>query len=116
MWEEYKEIELEKQHLYFLRVLGRKVGVKSPTALKKIDLIKEIRKSINSNNFVENRPLRGRPCLAEMKITKLADEKISEIEKTKKERLKLIFEEYKKNIMKKTSLFLKEIENLINDL
>ena len=113
--EEYKDIDLEKQHLYFLRILGRKVGVKSPTSLKKQDLIKEIKNNINNDGRKEIHSLRGRPCLAEIEISKLADEKMKIMEKIKKEKMFFEFENYKNNIMKETALLLKKIEDIIKD-
>ncbi len=50
---------LNNYHIYELRNLARELGVHSPTTLRKNDLIKEIKKSSNNNNFTKSN--RGRP-------------------------------------------------------
>ena len=54
--------DLEHMGIYDLRQLGRRVGVKSPTTMKKRELITQI-KAINSGNVTPYRATRGRPPL-----------------------------------------------------
>ena len=58
----YSKKELEDLRLDALREIGREVGVRAPSALKKKDLIYKII-SVTSGTTLPHKPKSGRPCL-----------------------------------------------------
>ena len=87
-------IELSKKPLHELRVLGRKIGVKSVSTLKKQDLVENI---IDITNGIKQPSFnnRGRkPCISTSDKVSITEEKLFLIEKlldkTKKEILYIL--------------------------
>lgn len=87
-------IELSKKSLHELRILGRKIGVKSVSTLKKQDLIENI---IDITNGIKQPSFnnRGRkPCISTSDKVSITEEKLFLIEKlldkTKKEILDIL--------------------------
>ena len=86
--------ELSKKSLHELRILGRKIGVKSVSTLRKIDLIQNIL-DISGGNRQPIFSNRGRkPCISTSDKVSITEEKLFLIEKlldkTKKEILGIL--------------------------
>ena len=58
----YLQLNFNELPLFRLRKIGREVGVKAPTGLKKADLLKEIDEILSGRKVSEVISKRGRPC------------------------------------------------------
>lgn len=66
---EYTKAELEKIQIHVLRDIGRQLGVKSPSSLKKSQLIEQIM-AVDSGRVEPNFTKKGRPSLGKECKTK----------------------------------------------
>ena len=87
-------IELSKKSLHELRILGRKIGVKSVSTLKKQDLIENIIDITNGNKQPSFNNRGRKPCISTSDKVSITEEKLYLIErlldKTKKEILDIL--------------------------
>ena len=87
-------IELSKKSLHELRILGRKIGVKSVSTLKKQDLIENIIDITNGNKQPSFNNRGRKPCISTSDKVSITEEKLFLIEKlldkTKKEILDIL--------------------------
>ena len=58
----YTKQDLERKNIYSLRVIGREIGVRAPSALKKQNLIENIL-SVQSGKIVPHFAKSGRPSM-----------------------------------------------------
>lgn len=90
----YDRNELKNKNVHSLRIIARKIGVKSPTTLKKEQLIEQIG-LISDGKISPYFSNRGRPSLSEISEQK-SKEKQSLKEKQKQ--LNALFSEMKKRV------------------
>ncbi|MBE5756554.1 MAG: hypothetical protein E7342_02025 [Clostridiales bacterium] len=64
---EFTKDELEKRSLHDLRLMGREIGVKSPTSLVKKELIEKI-VLVSNGQVAPYRTKKGRPTIKEKEV------------------------------------------------
>ena len=90
------EEELNKQSIHSLRILGREIGVKSPTSLNKKDLISAIVK-IRHGEMTPHVPVKkGRPTLASNLINVNIPDTTNNIDLI----IEILVDEYRKQLIK----------------
>ena len=112
-----KGLDLEKINYSSLRIIARRLGIKSPTKMKKTELIEEIRKVAlgeKEETTVSNR--KGRPCLQSLELENLSA--FAPVNLTKdaiieySNKFNKLFEEYVKKIRKANESYLKQLLKL----
>ena len=106
----YEKEELEKMALSDLRIIGRKIGVKNATGLRKSDLIQGIC-MVSSGLIPPHKSSSGRPAIKRISVSALEQE--DELNKTN---LKVKSEKDMQRIEKNIDKFLVDLKQLILSL
>ncbi len=100
----YTKEELNEYDIYSLRDLGRSMGVKAPTSLKKADLIENIL-NIQKGKIKPYKTKRGRPARPKKELS------LEEIKIIIKDIIERNEERIKKELREGTELLLEELRN-----
>ena len=112
-----KGVDLEKVNFASLRVIARRLGIKSPTVKRKGELIKDIKNVLSgSEEELKDKTRKGRPCLRSLElpeITDIAPVNLSrETIKYYTEKINKLFDEYVEKMKTVNNRFLKALQRL----